>query len=103
MPALFYSEAVSFSSCGSVWGPEPINFGFIGAPIATAISMNLIAISSITYGVLFVPRTAWHPLSLRAFRNLGVLVRLGTAGVGQIASEWWSWELVGCTSRPSEP
>ncbi|KAH9946486.1 MATE efflux family protein [Amylocystis lapponica] len=78
-----------------VWGPEPIRLGFIGAPIATSISMNLISIASIAYGIIFVPKTAWHPLSSRAFTNLGVLVQLGLAGVGQTASEWWSWELVG--------
>jgi len=65
-----------------VWGPEPIALGFIGAPLATAISFNLIAISSIAYGVFFVPSTAWHPLSRRSFTDLGVLVRLGLAGVG---------------------
>jgi MATE family multidrug resistance protein len=29
------------------------------------------------------------------FKSLGILVQLGLAGVGQVASEWWSWELVG--------
>jgi len=27
--------------------------------------------------------------------SLGTLVRLSLGGVGQVASEWWSWELVG--------
>ncbi|KAI0305257.1 MATE efflux family protein [Multifurca ochricompacta] len=78
-----------------VWGPEPIALGFIGAPLATAISFNLISISSIIYGIFFVPNTAWHPLSRRSFTSLGVLVRLGLGGIGQTASEWWSWELIG--------
>jgi MATE family multidrug resistance protein len=56
--------------------------GFIGAPLATAISFNLIAISSIAYGIFFVPSTAWHPFSRRIFTDLGILVRLGLAGVG---------------------
>jgi len=83
------------SSCHPVWGPAPIGLGFIGAPLATAISFNLMAISSIIYGVFFVPSTAWCPVSRRSFTGLGVLVRLGLAGVGQTASEWWSWELIG--------
>lgn len=29
------------------------------------------------------------------FKSLGVLLQLGMAGVGQLAAEWWSWELVG--------
>ncbi|GJE86748.1 MATE efflux family protein [Phanerochaete sordida] len=78
-----------------VWGPKPIRLGFIGAPIATAISFNLIALCSVVYGVWFVPHTAWHPICRRSFTSLGVLVQLGLAGVGQTASEWWSWELVG--------
>ncbi|KAF8500305.1 MATE efflux family protein [Russula emetica] len=78
-----------------VWGPEPIALGFIGAPLATAISFNLISIASIIYGIFFVPQTAWHPFSRRTFTSLGVLVRLGMGGVGQTASEWWCWELIG--------
>lgn len=80
----------------SVWGPEPIRIGFIGAPIATAISFNLISISSVIYGIFYIEKTAWHPVSRRSFSDLGLLVRLGLCGVGQIASAWWSWELVGC-------
>lgn len=66
----------------TVWGPEPFHLGFIGAPIATAISFNLISIISLFYGIFYVPRTAWHPLSRRCFTSLGVLVQLGLAGVG---------------------
>ncbi|KIJ06711.1 hypothetical protein PAXINDRAFT_91598 [Paxillus involutus ATCC 200175] len=80
-----------------VWGPAPLRLGFIGAPIATAISYNLIAISSVVYGVCFVERTAWHPLSSKAFTSLGYLGMLGLGSAGQVASEWWSWEFIGCT------
>ncbi|EPQ53474.1 MATE efflux family protein [Gloeophyllum trabeum ATCC 11539] len=78
-----------------VWGPKPFSLGFIGAPIATAISFNLISIASIIYGVFFVPRTAWYPISRRSFTSLGILVQLGLSGAAQVCSEWWSWELVG--------
>ncbi|KAH7880040.1 mate-domain-containing protein [Lentinula edodes] len=42
-------------------------------------------------------RPAWHPLSVRALHptGLGTLLTLGLGGVGQTASEWWAWELVG--------
>ncbi|KAH9924207.1 MATE efflux family protein [Fomitopsis serialis] len=86
-----------------VWGPEPVRLGFIGAPIATAVSFNLISLASIAYGIFCVPRTAWHPLSRRCFTSLGVLVHLGLAGVGQTASEWWSWELVGLAASMLGP
>lgn len=86
----------------TVWGPEPVRLGFIGAPIASAISYNLIAIASIIYG-FYVPKTAWHPITWRMFTKMGFLCRLGFAGVGQVGSEWWSWELVGrkCSPRSS--
>lgn len=78
-----------------VWGPDPIRLGFIGAPIATSVSYNLVSVASVIYGVFFVEKTAWHPLSTRCFTSLGLLVQLGLGGVGQVASEWWSWELIG--------
>ncbi|EDR01957.1 multidrug/Oligosaccharidyl-lipid/Polysaccharide flippase, partial [Laccaria bicolor S238N-H82] len=78
-----------------VWGPKPFRLGFIGAPLATAISFNLVSVMSIIYGIFFVDRTAWYPLSRRMFTSLGVLVQLGLSGVGQTASEWWAWELIG--------
>ncbi|KAF9029825.1 MATE efflux family protein [Hymenopellis radicata] len=78
-----------------VWGPEPIRLGFIGAPISTAISFNLVSILSILYGIFVAPHTAWHPFSRRSFTSLGVLAQLGLGGVGQTASEWWAWELIG--------
>ncbi|KAF5349339.1 hypothetical protein D9758_011758 [Tetrapyrgos nigripes] len=40
-------------------------------------------------------KTAWYPLSFRSFTSLSQLVSLGLGGVGQTASEWWAWELVG--------
>ena len=65
-----------------VWGPNLIRLGFIGAPIATACSLNLISAASTIYGIWFVPRTAWHPLSRRMFSRLGLLVQLRLAGFG---------------------
>jgi MATE family multidrug resistance protein len=84
-----------------VWGPAPVRLGYIGAPISTAISFNLISICTIIYAVFFAPREAWHPLTTKSFKSLGVLVQLGLAGVGQLASEWWSWELLGRESLAS--
>ncbi|KAG6889637.1 hypothetical protein C0995_015752 [Termitomyces sp. Mi166 len=77
-----------------VWGPLRIRLGFIGAPVASAISMNLMSLFSMLYGRFYAPRKAWHPLSMRLFSNLAILVRLGIAGACQYASEWWAWEFV---------
>ncbi|KAF9004419.1 MATE efflux family protein [Hymenopellis radicata] len=77
----------------------PINAPFASdssaPPISTAISFNLVSILSILYGIFVAPHTAWHPFSRRSFTSLGVLAELGLGGVGQTASEWWAWELIG--------
>ncbi|KAH7096099.1 MATE efflux family protein [Auriculariales sp. MPI-PUGE-AT-0066] len=87
-----------------VWGPEPIHLGFIGAPIATGISYNLILALSFVYGIWYAPdNKAWTPISKRSFQSLGLVINLGLAGVGQIASEWWSWELVGLAASQLGP
>ncbi|KAJ3887100.1 multidrug/Oligosaccharidyl-lipid/Polysaccharide flippase [Lentinula edodes] len=83
-----------------VCGPSPTRLGFIGAPIATSISYYLLAISYLTYGVFWVDRKAWYPITIRNLRgvfglgNLGFLLKLGLAGVGQTVSEWWAWDIV---------
>ncbi|KXN80815.1 hypothetical protein AN958_07251 [Leucoagaricus sp. SymC.cos] len=84
----------AFLDCILVWGPKPIKLAFIGTPIATAISFNLVSSLFIIWAVFFVPKTAWCPISGKMFTGLGALVRLGISGVGQVASEWWTWELV---------
>lgn len=65
----------------AVWGPGPFNLGYKGAPLATAISYNLVAIASIMYGFI-IPKTAWHPWSKRCFTGLGALAQLSLSGVG---------------------
>ncbi|KAJ3840220.1 multidrug Oligosaccharidyl-lipid polysaccharide flippase [Lentinula raphanica] len=83
-----------------------LHLGFDGAPLATFISYNLVALGSAFWGWRIEDydnfcdnemRPAWHPLSMRALHptGLGTLLTLGLGGVGQTASEWWAWELVG--------
>lgn len=70
----------TFLTFNAVWGPEPIRLGFIGAPIATSVSTILITIS-------IAPKTAWHPWTMKAFEDLGALVKLGLSGVAQLAED----------------
>ncbi|KAG9313747.1 MATE efflux family protein [Chiua virens] len=98
MPAriiLFVAPVNALLSYLLVWGPKYIRLGFIGAPIATAISFNLISIASLIYAMYFVEGTAWCPISTRSLSSLGSLARLSVASVVQFASERWYWELVG--------
>ncbi|KIM55759.1 hypothetical protein SCLCIDRAFT_30108 [Scleroderma citrinum Foug A] len=71
----------------------PLGLSFRGAPIASAISFNLVALAFVLYGYFFVPRTAWIPIGRDIWQGWGLLGRLGVAGIGQIASAWWTWEL----------
>lgn len=73
----------------------PLGLSFRGAPLATAISFNIVALASIFYGYFFVPRTAWLPIGPGVWQGWGLLGRLGIAGIGQVVSEWWTWELTG--------
>ncbi|KAJ4472762.1 hypothetical protein C8J55DRAFT_537163 [Lentinula edodes] len=74
-----------------------LHLGSGAAPLATAISYNLVALGSVSLGwrIKNKMRPAWHPLSMRALHptGLGTLLILGPGGVGQ--AEWWAWELVG--------
>ena len=81
----------------------PLGLSFPGAPLATALSFNLVSLASIFYGCYYTPLTAWSPITRKSFnpttgelwKGWGVLAKLGISGVFQTASEWWSWELVG--------
>jgi hypothetical protein len=71
-----------------VWGPFPsLHLGFIGAPIATAISLNLITFFYCLYGLWIAPRVAWHPITKECLQELGILFKLGVSGVAQVAAE----------------
>ncbi|KAG6919097.1 hypothetical protein DXG01_009350 [Tephrocybe rancida] len=89
---LFVAPINALANYILVWGPAPVRLGFIGAPIATIMSYNLIALASFVYAAFFLPRTAWHPLSVKMFSDLGILVRLGLSGIAQVTSQWWAWE-----------
>ncbi|KAF8553983.1 MATE efflux family protein [Imleria badia] len=88
-----------------------LGFSFPGAPLATALSFNLVSAASIFYGYYYVPRTAWSPITRESFnpvtgeiwKGWGLLTKLGIAGVGQTASEWWSWELVALAASQLGP
>ncbi|KAG9088645.1 hypothetical protein FRC06_001939 [Ceratobasidium sp. 370] len=85
-----------------VWGPEPIRLGFIGAPIATSLSISLMSSLYIIYAI-FTPSTAWHPISSKSFACLPKLFAMGLVGVGQSAAEWWSWELISLAASQLGP
>lgn len=86
-----------------VWGPEPVNLGFIGAPIASSISFNLMALISLGCARWAIPQTASHPIGWQSVQELGKLFRLGLYGTGQTASDWWCWEAVALAASQLGP
>ncbi|BGP10846.1 ethionine resistance protein [Rhodotorula toruloides] len=79
-----------------VVGPfDSLRLGFIGAPIATTISINVMFLVMLVYSILRAPREAWSGFTRETFTGFGLNIRLGLAGIGMVGSEWWSWEIVG--------
>lgn len=93
---MFVSPLNAIANYLLVWGPESIRLGFIGAPLASALSMWLMAILCFFQCVLG-PRDAWDGFTSAAFKWEGVkpVLYLGFAGMVSLAAEWWAWEIVG--------
>lgn len=79
-----------------VWGPPSLRVGFLGAPLASALSMWLMAVLCVLQCML-VSNGTWGGWSRKAFdlEGLRVCFSLGIAGLLSLASEWWAWEIVG--------
>ncbi|CAE6397622.1 unnamed protein product [Rhizoctonia solani] len=86
-----------------VWGPAPFRLGFIGAPIASSISFDLMALAYIIHAYFINSPEAWHPINHLCFQELGKLFKLGLSSTGQIASEWWCWEIVALAASQLGP
>ncbi|TKY87440.1 hypothetical protein EX895_004118 [Sporisorium graminicola] len=93
---IFVSPLNAFANYLLVWGPESIRLGFIGAPLASALSMWLMAVLCFLQCVL-APRDAWDGFTTAAFKWDGIkpVLSLGFAGMVSLAAEWWAWEIVG--------
>ncbi|KAF8699928.1 MATE efflux family protein, partial [Rhizoctonia solani] len=100
---IFIAALNAFLSWLLVWGPEPFRLGFIGAPIASSISFDLMAIIYIIHAYWINSSEAWHPINHLCFQELGKLFRLGLSSTGQIASEWWCWEIVALAASQYVP
>ncbi|WFD40685.1 uncharacterized protein MJAP1_003673 [Malassezia japonica] len=93
---LIVSPLNAFANYILVWGPPAVRFGFLGAPLASAISMWLMAILCFLQCVVASNHT-WGGWSRKAFdwAGLRVCLSLGLAGLLSLATEWWAWEIVG--------
>lgn len=76
-----------------VWDPA-VGLGFIGAPIAVAISTWLMAILLFLYVVFIDGRKCWGGLSYRIFQKWGVMIRLAIPGVIMVEAEFLAFEIL---------
>ncbi|ATY65309.1 MATE efflux family [Cordyceps militaris] len=74
-----------------VWKLE---YGFIGAPIAVAITENLLPILLFLYIRFVDGRQCWGGMSRRAFSNWGVMIKLALPGMIMIEAEWLAFEFM---------
>ncbi|CAM1511402.1 Fc.00g089150.m01.CDS01 [Cosmosporella sp. VM-42] len=74
-----------------VWHLE---FGFIGAPIAVAITENLLPVFLFLYVKFIDGHQCWGGFSKRAFSNWWVMIRLALPGMIMVEAEWLAFEIM---------
>lgn len=74
-----------------VWKLE---FGFVGAPMAVAISNNLLPIFLFLYVRFVNGRQCWGGFSRRAFSNWWIMIRLALPGMIMVEAEWLAFEIL---------
>lgn len=71
-----------------------IGLGFVGAPIAVAITETLLPILLFLYVVLIDGKQCWGGFSRRALSNWCVMIRLALPGMIMVEAEWLAFEIM---------
>ncbi|KAG5982640.1 hypothetical protein E4U55_001620 [Claviceps digitariae] len=71
-----------------------IGLGFVGAPIAVAITETLLPILLFLYVVLVDGKQCWGGFSRRALSNWWVMIRLALPGMIMVEAEWLAFEIM---------
>lgn len=71
-----------------------MGMGFVGAPIAAALTTNLIPVLLLLYIVLIDGSKCWGGWSRRAFSNWGPMLSLALPAMFMIEAEWLAFELM---------
>lgn len=69
-------------------------WGFAGAPLAVAITNDLLPISLAIYVRFIDGRKCWNGLSSAAFRDWAPMIRLALPGFLMIEAEWMAFEIL---------
>jgi MATE family multidrug resistance protein len=68
--------------------------GFIGAPIAVAITDNLLPLTLFAYVYFIDGRQCWGGFSKKAFKNWGPMIRLALPGLIMVLAEFLAFEIL---------
>ncbi|ODA76326.1 hypothetical protein RJ55_08171 [Drechmeria coniospora] len=71
-----------------------LGLGFVGAPIAVAITDTLLPILLVIYVKFFGGSQCWGGFSRRAFTNWWVMIRLALPGMIMVEAEWLAFEIM---------
>jgi MATE family multidrug resistance protein len=88
---LFCAPLNAFMNWFFVWKLE---MGFIGAPLAVAITDNILPIALFSYVYFVDGRACWGGFSKKAFRNWGPMVRLALPGLVMVLAEFLAFEIL---------
>ncbi|KAJ5718507.1 hypothetical protein N7488_004153 [Penicillium malachiteum] len=88
---LFCAPLNAFMNWFFVW---KLQWGFVGAPIAVAITENLLPLCLFLYTYFFVGSECWCGFSKRAFQNWGPMIRLALPGLIMVEAECLAFEVL---------
>jgi len=71
-----------------------LGWGFIGAPIAVAITDNLLPVALLLYVVFVDGRECWGGFSRAALRNWGPMIKLALPGLVMVLAEFLAFEIL---------
>ncbi|KAI5307323.1 hypothetical protein KEM56_007589 [Ascosphaera pollenicola] len=69
-------------------------FGYIGAPMAVAITNNLMPLLLFLYVYFIQGMECWNGFTTKAFRNWGPMIQLATPGLLMLESETLAFEIL---------
>ena len=73
---------------------QRLNWGFLGAPIAVAVTHNLLALGLFSYVYFVNGSQCWPGFSKLAFKNWGPMVKLGASGFLMVIAEFLAFEIL---------
>jgi MATE family multidrug resistance protein len=71
-----------------------LDWGFVGAPIAVAITDNLLPLVLFLYVYFIDGRQCWGGFSKKAFKNWGPMIRLALPGLIMVLAEFLAFEIL---------